>query len=267
MPKSQSTDLKAVTINLVAVRAIMEIAPVKEVIDYAKRMGITANLPPYESLALGSGEVSPLEMTSAFGVIANRGVYVEPISILRIEDKDGNVIEENSPLRREVLSEETSFIMTTMMQDVVDGGTGTRIRNFFHLPAAGKTGSTNEFADAWFVGFTPRLVAGVWVGFDNKVVHFTNWDGQGGRAAAPIWGRFMQYVYEDPDIAMPLEYFQKPETVFEETICADTKGLATEYCPVKMTEYFTEKTRPGKCNKHTSLKWNEGEEGMGTISF
>jgi len=255
------------SINLVAVRAIMEIAPVKEVIEYAKRMGIAAPLPPYESLALGSGEVSPLEMTSAFGVVANRGVYVEPISILRIEDKEGNVIEENQPLRREVLSEETSFIMTSMMQDVVDGGTGTRIRNFFHLPAAGKTGSTNEFADAWFVGFTPRIAAGVWVGFDNKVVHFTNWDGQGGRAAAPIWGRFMQYVYDDPDIAMPLEYFQKPETVFEEIICADTKGLATEYCPVKMTEYFTGKTRPGKCTKHTSLKWNEGEEGMGTISF
>jgi penicillin-binding protein 1A len=255
------------SINLVAVRAIMEIAPVKQVVEYAKRMGITSPLPPYESLALGSGEVSPLEMTSAFGVFANQGVYVEPISILRIEDKDGNIIEENTPVRREVLSEETSFIMTSMMQDVVDGGTGSRVRNFFHLPAAGKTGSTNEFADAWFIGYTPQLVAGVWVGFDNKVVHFTNWDGQGGRAAAPIWGRFMKYVYDDPDIALPLEYFKRPANVFEETICGETKMLATEYCPVKMTEYFTEKTRPGKCTKHTSLKWNEGEEGMGTISF
>jgi penicillin-binding protein 1A len=255
------------SVNLVAVRAIMEIAPVKEVIEYAQRMGITSVLPPYESLALGSGEVSPLEMTSAFGVFANQGVYVEPISILRIEDKDGNVIEENSPVRREVLSEETSYIMTTMMQDVVDGGTGARVRNFFHLPAAGKTGSTNEFADAWFVGYTPALVAGVWVGFDNKVVHFTNWDGQGGRAAAPIWGRFMQYVYEDPALAMPLEYFEKPATVYEELICADTKQIATEYCPEKVREYLTEKTRPGKCTKHTSLKWNEGEEGAGTISF
>jgi len=255
------------SINLVAVRAIMEIAPVREVIDYAKRMGITSPLPPYESLALGSGEVSPLEMTAAFGVFANQGVYVEPISILRIEDKDGKVIEENTPARREVLSEETSFIMTSMMQDVVDGGTGSRVRNFFHLPAAGKTGSTNEFADAWFIGYTPQMTAGVWVGFDNKVVHFTNWDGQGGRAAAPIWGRFMQYVYDDPDIAMPLEYFPKPETVREEKICVITKLLATEYCPRTTMEYFTEKTLPGKCNKHTSLKWNEGEEGMGTISF
>jgi penicillin-binding protein 1A len=168
-------------------------------------MGISADLPPYESLALGSGDVSPLEMTAAFGVIANRGVYVEPISILRIEDKEGDVVEENAPLRREVLSEETSFIMTSMLQDVVDEGTGGRVRSYYHLPAAGKTGTTNDFADAWFIGFTPALTAGVWVGFDNKVVHFTNWDGQGGRAAAPIWGRFMQYVYDDPQIALPVQ--------------------------------------------------------------
>ncbi len=255
------------SINLIAVRAIMEIAPVNSVIEYARRMGITSTLPPYESLALGSGDVSPMEMTSAFGVFANHGVYVEPNSILSIEDKDGNAVEENMPQRREVLSEETSFIMTSMLQGVVDEGTGTRVRSFFHLPAAGKTGTTNDYADAWFVGYTPQISAGVWVGFDNKSVHFTNWDGQGGRAAAPIWGRFMKYVYEDPSIAMPLEYFEKPATVFAETICMDTKKLATEYCPNKMTEYFTEKTRPGKCNKHTSLKWNEGEEGMGTISF
>ncbi len=265
--KSTLRDGLVNSINLIAVRAIMEIAPVNTVIDYARRMGITAPLPPYESLALGSGDVSPLEMTAAFGVYSNHGVYVAPHSIMRIEDKDGNVIEENLPQRREVLSEETSFIMTTMLQGVVDEGTGTRVRSYFHLPAAGKTGTTNEFADAWFVGYTPQIAAGVWVGFDNKSVHFTNWDGQGGRAAAPIWGRFMKYVYEDPSIAMPLEYFEKPATVFAETICTDTKKLATEYCPHTMTEYFTEKTLPGKCNKHTSSKWNEGEEGLGTISF
>lgn len=255
------------SINLIAVRAIMEIAPVKSVIEYAKRMGITSTLPPYESLALGAGDVSPLEMTAAFGVFANHGVYVEPNSILKIEDKDGNVIEENFPRRREVLSEETSFIMTSMLQGVVDEGTGTRVRQYFHLPAAGKTGTTNDFADAWFVGYTPQISAGVWVGFDNKTVHFTNWDGQGGRAAAPIWGRFMKYVYDDPSIAMPLQYFQRPAGVTQETICMDTKKIATEYCPNKTLEYFTEKTRPGKCNKHTTLRWNDGEEGLGTISF
>jgi penicillin-binding protein 1A len=255
------------SINLVAVRAIMEIAPISQVIEYAKRMGITAQLPPYESLALGAGEVSPLEMTAAFGVFANHGVYVEPMSILKIEDKDGNVLEENAPFQREVLSEETAFIMTTMLEGVVNGGTGGHVRDFFQLPAAGKTGTTTEFADAWFLGYTPQLAAGVWVGFDNKTVHFTTWDGQGGRAAAPIWGRFMKYTYEDPNIAMPLEYFEKPAKVFADTICVDTKKLATQYCPDKMVEYFTEKTLPGKCDKHTTSKWKEGEEGLGTISF
>ncbi|MFN0156607.1 MAG: penicillin-binding protein 1A [Bacteroidota bacterium] len=265
--KSTLRDGVKTSINLVAVRAIMEIAPVTQVIEYARRMGINSPLPPYESLALGTGEVSPLEMTSAFGVYANQGVYVESISILRIEDKNGNLVEENIPSRREVLSEETAFIMTSMLQGVVDEGSGGRVRNYFHYPAAGKTGTTQEFADAWFVGYTPQISAGVWVGFDNKSVHFTNWDGQGGRAAAPIWGRFMGYVYEDPAIAMPVEYFQVPEGVFRETICDQTKKLATEYCPNKVVEYFTKKTLPGKCTVHTTARWLEGEENKGTISF
>jgi penicillin-binding protein 1A len=245
----------------------MEIAPVNLVIDYARRMGITSSLPPYESLALGAGDVSPIEMASAFGVFSNHGVYVEPISIMKIEDKDGNVIEENTPMQREVFSENTAFIMTSMMEGVVNGGTGSHVRDYFRLPAAGKTGTTSEFADAWFVGYTPQISASVWVGFDNKSVHFTTWDGQGGRAAAPIWGRFMKYVYEDPSIAMPLEYFEKPAGVEADTICVETKKLATQYCPEKMVEYFTEKTRPGLCPKHSTARWRDGEEGLGTTSF
>jgi penicillin-binding protein 1A len=257
------------SINLVAVRAVEEIAPINLVIEYAQRMGITSPLPPYASLALGAGEVQPLEFAAAFGVYANHGVYVEPISILKIEDKDGNVIEENMPLQREVLSEETAFIMTTLMRSVVDdpAGTGARVRSFFHYPAAGKTGTTNDFADAWFVGYTPHLSAAVWVGFDNRSVHFTNWDGQGGRAAAPIWGRFMKAVYDDPNLAMPLEYFTKPAGVHQDTICVETKKLATPYCPTTAVEYFTEKMRPGTCDKHATSKWREGEEGLGKISF
>ncbi len=245
------------SINLLAVRAIMEIAPVKQVVEYAHRMGIKSRLPPYESLALGSGDVQPLELTAAFGVFANEGVYVEPISILKIEDKDGNVIEENRPLRREVLSKPTAYIMTTMLEDVVGSGTGIRVRNFFHLPAAGKTGTTQEFADAWFIGYTPQITAGVWVGFDNKSVHFTNWDGQGGRAAAPLWGRFMQKVYDDPSIGLPLQYFIQPEGIVREKICAETKMLATEYCPSTVEEIFNKKYLPSTCNFHPSLRLNE----------
>ncbi|MEO8168040.1 MAG: penicillin-binding transpeptidase domain-containing protein, partial [bacterium] len=255
------------SVNLIAVRAIMEIAPIRQVIQYAKRMGITSTLPPYESLALGSADISTIEMTSAFGIFANHGVLVEPISILRIEDKNGNVIEEGNAGKREVLSDETSFIMTTMLQGVVDEGTATRIRRFFHLPAAGKTGTTNDYSDAWFVGYTPQIVAGVWVGFDNKTVHFTNSDGQGGRAAAPIWGRFMKYVYADKTINMPLQYFTRPSTVYQDSICTDTKERATEFCPEKMVEYFTAKTRPGTCTKHATADWRDHVQEKETISY
>jgi penicillin-binding protein 1A len=241
------------SINLLAVRAIMEIAPIKQVIQYAHRMGIRSDLPPYESLALGSGEVQPLELTAAFGVFPNEGVYVEPLSILKIEDKEGNIIEENKSPMREVLSKETAYTMTNMLEDAVNGGTGVRVRNFFHLPAGGKTGTTQEFADAWFLGFTPQITAGVWVGFDNKSVHFTNWDGQGGRAAAPIWGRFMQKVYDDPSIAMPLQYFIQPEGVVRTSVCVESKQLATEYCENVTEEIFIKKYLPSACEIHSSV--------------
>ncbi|MBP1648714.1 MAG: penicillin-binding protein, family [Bacteroidetes bacterium] len=256
------------SVNIVAVRTMDQgFAPVKQVVEYAQRMGIASPLPPYASLALGAGEVTPLEITAAFGVLANRGVYVQPTSILKIEDKDGTVLEESMPAQREVLSEETAFIMTSMLEGVVNAGTGAHVRDFFQLPAAGKTGTTTDFADAWFVGYTPQIVAGVWVGFDNNSVHFKTWDGQGGRAAAPIWGRFMKYVYDDPSIAMPLEYFEKPEKVLSETICTETKKLATPFCPETEKEYFTEKTVPGKCDRHSTARWKDGEEPGGTISF
>ena len=127
----------------------MELAPVQQVIDYAHRMGINEELPPYPSLAIGTGEVQPLEMTAAFNVFANEGIYAEPISILKIVDKDGNILEENKSNQHEVISKQTAYILTTMMEDAVNGGTGTRIRNFFHRPCAGKTGTTQEYADAW----------------------------------------------------------------------------------------------------------------------
>ncbi len=253
------------SINLIAIRAIMEIAPVSTVIQYAHRMGIKSELPPYESLAIGTGEVKPLELTAAYGVFPNEGVYVEPISILRIEDKDGNIIEESHPTKREVLSKETAYLMTDILTGTVDGGTGARVRNYFVKPAAGKTGTTQEYADAWFVGFTPQITAGVWVGFDNKATHFTTSDGQGGRAAAPIWGLFMKYVYDDPTIAMPLQYFNPPDGVERDTICSETKKLATPFCPEKEIELFNKKYLPGTCQKHTGLK--EGEENKNIIHF
>jgi penicillin-binding protein 1A len=255
------------SINLVAIRTIMELVPPAKVIEYAHKMGIKSQLPPYESLAIGTGEVQPLEITASYGVFPNEGVYVEPISILKIEDKDGNIIEENETSRREVLSKETAYIMTTMLEGNVNGGTGSRVRNYYALPAGGKTGTTQDYGDAWFVGFTPQLTAGVWVGFDNKSIHFTTSDGQGGHAAAPIWGMFMKSVYDDPNIDMPLQYFVQPDGIERDSICADTKKLATEYCPERIEEVFNRKYPPGKCQKHTGWHWNEGENSKNSINF
>jgi penicillin-binding protein 1A len=253
------------SVNLVAIRAIMEIAPVHTVIQYAHRMGIKSDLPPYESLAIGTGEVEPLELVAAYGVFPNEGVYTEPMEILKIEDKDGNVLEENRPEQHEVLSKETAYLMTDLLTGTVDGGTGSSVRNFFVLPAGGKTGTTQEYADAWFIGFTPQITAGVWVGFDNKSVHFTTSDGQGGRAAAPIWARFMKYIYSDPEIGLHAKYFTMPDGVERDTICTETKKIATPYCPEKETEIFNKKYLPERCTKHTGPA--SGEETKTPTNF
>jgi penicillin-binding protein 1A len=264
--KSTLREALAQSINLVAIRTIMEIAPVKQVIEYARRMGIRSELPPYESLAIGTGEVQPLEITSAYGIYANEGVAVDPIAILRIEDKNGNIIEENQPKRREVLSKETAYLMTSMLEGNVNYGSGIRVRNYFGGPAAGKTGTTQEFADAWFIGFTPSITAGVWVGFDNKGVHFTNNDGQGGRAAAPIWGKFMHDVYADQSIGMPMEYFVMPDGIERDTICVESKKKATPWCPEVTTEIFNKAYPPGDCPLHTGPQSGR-RKSKNSISF
>jgi penicillin-binding protein 1A len=241
------------SINVVAVRVLQELAPINQVIDYAHKMGITTDIPPYESIALGTAEVIPLQLTSAYSVFANEGIYVEPVAILRIEDRFGNVIEEAKPEKRVVISPETAYIITDMLEDAVNSGTGTRVRQFFHLPCAGKTGTTQDFADAWFIGYTPNLVAGVWLGFDDRRITFGGTFGQGGRAAAPMWGRFMKYVYDDPDINMPILDFEQPPDVVTATVCAESQKLATPYCPQKITDLFIRKYLPTKeCDIHTS---------------
>ncbi len=221
---------------------MLEMQP-SAVVDCAHRMGIKSNIPPYASIALGSAEVTPLELTSAYGVFPNEGVLVDPIAILRIEDKDGNVIEEDVPEKREVLSKETAYLMTNLMEGGVneEGGTGVSVRRYFSLPAAGKTGTTNDYGDAWFEGFTPHLAAGIWVGFDDNRIKFGSADGQGGRAAAPIFGRFMRDTYEDPDIGLQLDYFRQPDGIITDTICVLTKKKATPFCPQDTTEIFNVK--------------------------
>ena len=201
-PMSLATALKF-SINTVAARLITEYVSPNAVIRLAKRCGIKSDLMAVPSLALGSGEVTPMEMIAAFTVFPNEGMTVEPFAITRIEDRFGNVLYDHSKLGLSItdaMNPRVAKTMTGMMRNVVNSGTAGRVRSWFPYEAAGKTGTTNDFADAWFVGFTPQLVAGVWTGFDDQRVKFTGWYGQGGSAAAPIWARFMQKVYKDPTL-------------------------------------------------------------------
>ncbi len=199
------------SLNIVSGRLIIEDhVKLWQVGRYADRLGIKTKLDLYPAISLGASEVTPLELTAAFSTIANHGIYNEPISIVRIEDKDGIVIDNFFTETREAIPEETAYIITDMMKSVVDAGTGVRIRSQFQFnrPAGGKTGTTQEFADAWFVGFTAQLAAGVWVGFDDRRVTFTGNYGQGSQAALPIWGRFMKDVYDKFDF--PVVDFEPP---------------------------------------------------------
>lgn len=235
------------SVNVIAVRTAMEIAPMDKVIDVAHKMGIVSELPNVISLALGVGEVSPLEMTNAYGTLANEGIWVEPIAILKIEDRNGKVIEEFHPETREVFSEDVAYVMSDMMEDVVDHGTASSIRQYFHRPAAGKTGTTQNYGDAWFVGFTPQFVAGVWLGFDDARIKFGGAYGQGGKAAAPIWGKFMEELYSDDEFDFPVEYFLMPEGVEEASVCTVSGLKSNGSCP-STQDIIIKKFNLKKCN-------------------
>jgi penicillin-binding protein 1A len=245
------------SLNLVAVRLINDVNP-RTVAKYAHDMGISTQIRPYSSLALGTSEVYPLELVSAYGIFANNGLHVRPISIIRIEGKNGAVIFENNPQTREVLSSETTHIMRSMLQDVVNRGTGYPLRKDFkfYQPAGGKTGTTNSFTDAWFVGFTPDIVAGVWVGLDDPKQ--TLGPGMaGGRVALPFWGEFMSAVYDSVSFSRG-RFFESPG-VIELEVCVETKQLASSYCPKTITDLFIIKNKPETtCELHSGL--NSGNQ-------
>lgn len=199
------------SLNIVSGRLIIEgHAPLWKIGSFAEKMGIKTKLDLLPSIALGTSVVTPLELTNAFATLANRGVYNEPISILKIEDKERGLLENFTSNTSEAIPEETAYIITNMLQTAIDRGTGQAARGRFNFqrPAAGKTGTTQEFTDAWYVGYTPQLAAGIWVGFDDQRVSFTGDYGQGARAALPIWAIFMHDVYEQ--LKLPLVDFSTP---------------------------------------------------------
>jgi penicillin-binding protein 1A len=235
--------------NLVSIRLIREITP-RLVAGYAKRMGISTRIRPVSSLALGTSEVKPIELVAAYGVFSNKGVHIKPLSIIRIEDNTGNVIYRNRPIGREVLSPETTHIMNNMLQDVVNHGTGYSVRRDFEFyqTAGGKTGTTNDYTDAWFVGFTPHLASGVWVGFDDPSLSLGSGEA-GARAALPFWATFMKAVYDSLDF--PVKKFAESPNVVKIKICKRTKKLITNYCPEPIEELFNLKFVPIEvCDEH-----------------
>jgi len=180
---------------------------IKTVIDYAHRFGITANIPPYLPVALGAVEITPLEQTSAYSVFPSDGVHITPRYITKVTDYEGRTLEENFPDVKDVVSAGTARTMTAMLREVVLHGTGMAAASM-NRPLAGKTGTTNNFTDAWFVGFSPSLTCGVWVGYDEK--KFLGAKETGARAALPIWMDFMKTALAGKD---PGEFPPPPETV------------------------------------------------------
>jgi len=184
------------------------------IVNMAKKMGIVSRIDPVPSIFLGTSEITVREMVGAYGTYANKGVYIKPRFISKIEDSKGNDIARSIPQKHEVMSAKTAYLMTNLLQGVVRQGTGRRLGWKYNLynPIGGKTGTTQNHSDGWFMGITPGLVSGVWVGAEDRAIHFENiTQGQGANMALPIWGLYMQKVYADESLNVSKGKFEKPE--------------------------------------------------------
>ncbi len=231
--------------NLAAIRLIRNIGP-DLVVRYAHNLGVESPLLPVVSLALGSCEVNLLEMVGAISTIANLGEQLPMTFIRKITDKDGTLIEISKPIAEQKLNPQTSYIMIDAMRSVVDGGTGYRIRHYYRGAAAGKTGTTNNYSDAWFIGFNPQYACGVWIGYDNNDRIFRG--ATGGEVAAPIWGELMAKIDNTPGREFPL-----PGSLTHYHICNQSGMLATNFCPKVSDVYFIKGSEPvDSCDIHST---------------
>ncbi|MFC1494541.1 penicillin-binding protein 1A [Thermodesulfobacteriota bacterium] len=222
--------------NVITTKILRKIG-VNTVINYARRMGIESDLSPDLSLSLGSSGLSLKEMTSAYSVFANDGLLVEPFFIEKIEDREGRIIQENQTFLKEAIPEDTAYVMTDILKGVIQEGTGWRARALGR-PAAGKTGTSNDLRDAWFIGYTPELVTGVWTGYDTMVPMGKNETGS--RAASPIWLYFMEAVLKGE----PVQDFIAPESVVFAKIDAEKGLLASPYSKKTVFQSFKKGTAP-----------------------
>jgi penicillin-binding protein 1A len=240
--------------NIVAIKLGMEIG-IAAVIGEARRYGISTPLFPGHSLHIGAASVKMIEMVSAYTSFATLGVRAAPVAVLRVEDDDGNIIWRQQVRRERILDEQRAWLLTSLMQDVVSQGTAAgavRRRGGFQHPAGGKTGTTNNGADVWYVGFTSELVTGVWLGFDQPRKIMTR--SSGGRLAAPVWAEFMNQVYERQ---APPANWSTPAGIVTRRVDHETGYLATGWCPDESTsfEWFMPGTEPTEfCPVHNPLR-------------
>lgn len=214
------------SVNIISAKLIDRTGP-EAVVELTKKLGVTSEIPVQPSIALGAVDITVQDMVAAYSTFANQGVYIKPQFISRIEDKNGAVVFEPVPESHDVLSKDVSFAVIKLLEGVTEGGSGERLRTegggsgdhrwtgypyVFKNPIAGKTGTSQNQSDGWFIGMVPNLVTGVWVGCEDRSAHFKSITyGQGATAALPIWGYFMKKCYEDPDLQISKDEFERPE--------------------------------------------------------
>lgn len=227
-----SQDLRtalAFSTNVVTARLIAQTG-VEPVIQIARDLGVESPIPKDYTIALGSADLTVYEMVGAMSTFANSGIYIKPELIIRIEDKTGRVIKDYKPITREVVNEYVAYTMIDLMEGVTNRGTGKWIRTKYGIDAevASKTGTTNDNSDGWFMGLTPNLVTGVWVGAEDRFAHFRSTaQGQGAAMALPIWAYYMQSVYKEGQKlkVLPTDKFEKPEGLDEKWDCSSLAGI------------------------------------------
>jgi len=246
--------------NLVAIQVFNRIGG-QTVVDYARKMGIRQQLNPVPSLAMGSCEVTAMEIISSYGIFANNGVHAEPYFVQRITDRNGRVLEETVPKTREVISPQISFLMNSMLGSVVCCGTAATIPGLgFRRPAAGKTGTTNDYADTWFIGYTPQIVCGVWAGVDERRSMGRGVTGSVG--SIPVWVDAMKTLHRD----LPIEDFKRPEDIKTEFVCSESHLISRNSCPQSRMEFFTRDTAIDTCAMHSGSR-GAPRDGSGMIEL
>jgi penicillin-binding protein 1A len=234
----------ALSVNLVAIQVLMKVGP-EVVVDYARRMGLKHEIQPIPSLAIGSCEVTPMEMVCAYQIFPNKGIAVAPYFIEKIVDQTGRVIERHVTEELEVLSPQTAYLMCSLLQTVVCCGTASTIPGMgFERPAGGKTGTTNNYSDAWFIGFTPQIVCCVWTGIDER--RSLGLGVTGSIAAVPVWVPVMGALHKD----LPVKDFDVPEGIKTEKLCDQSHLIATHYCPKVRPEHFLKESVIDTCTLH-----------------